>query len=66
MAQIPIDIHEKLEAIAISEHRSLGSVIVQACDHYLKRREAAPEVCETSPEYQALLNRLKKDLNRPD
>jgi hypothetical protein len=64
MAQIPLDIHEKLEKIALSEHRSVSSVVVQACDHYTKIRETRPEGYASSPEYLALLDQLKKDLGR--
>ena len=63
-ASIPEDIYDKLELIAVSEHRSLGSVIVQACDHYTRIRENRPEGYASSPEYLALLEQLKKDLGR--
>jgi len=63
MAQIPDDIYEKLEEIASSEHRSIGSVIVHACDNFIKVRSKKSNIA-LSPEYQALLEQLKKDLGR--
>lgn len=62
--RFPPDVYGKLDELAKKEHRSIHSLVLEACDIFVNetavRRAAA--IAESSPEYQAILGRLKKDL----
>jgi predicted DNA-binding protein len=63
----PEEIYQKLEEIAKRQHRPIGSVILEACDHFLNERETreAVLVAEQSSEYKVLIKRLREDLGLP-
>lgn len=63
----PEDIWEKLEQISERQHRSIPSVIVEACDRFLKESETRESVliAEQSADYKAILKKIREDLGLP-
>jgi metal-responsive CopG/Arc/MetJ family transcriptional regulator len=63
----PDDLWGRLEQVAEKQHRSIPSVILEACDHFLNERETreAVLVAEQSSEYKVLIKRLREDLGLP-
>lgn len=64
---LPDDIYEKLAEIAKKHHRTVASVVVEACDRFLKESETreAVLIAEQSEDYKAILKKLREDLGLP-
>jgi hypothetical protein len=63
----PPTLYDKLDAIAERQHRSIASVVIEACDLFVHSGQVrtATLIAEQSPEYQAILKKLAKDLGLP-
>jgi len=63
----PENIYEKLEQIATKHHRPIGSVVVEACDFFVNEKPVleAEAIARESPEYRAILVKLREDLGIP-
>jgi metal-responsive CopG/Arc/MetJ family transcriptional regulator len=53
----PKALHHIMDNHAKKQYRSINSLVLEACDHYLQQK-----LGDNSPEYLAFVGQLKKDL----